>query len=142
PDQTFNLSSSKIVDEFREAQALGIETRPVLLGPVTLLSLGKAKGDFAPIGLIDRLVPAYAEVLATLKAIGAKWVQIDEPVLALDLSDKQQAALKFAFEALAPIAPKIMLTTYFGALGDNLDLAADLPVAGLHVDLVRAPEQL
>jgi 5-methyltetrahydropteroyltriglutamate--homocysteine methyltransferase len=142
PDQTFSLSSTKIVDEFREAQALGIETRPVLLGPVTLLSLGKAKGDFAPIDLIDRLVPAYAEILATLKAIGAQWVQIDEPVLVLDLDNKQKAALKFAFEALAPIAPKIMLTTYFGALGDNLDLAADLPVAGLHVDLVRAPEQL
>src|SRR5690606_21329255 len=142
PDQTFSLASTKIVDEFREAQALGIETRPVLLGPVTLLSLGKATGDFSTIALIDRLVPVYAEILATLKAIGAQWVQIDEPILVLDLNDKQKSALKFSLEALAPIAPKIMLTSYFGALGDNLDLAAGLPVAGLHVDLVRAPDQL
>lgn len=141
PDQAFSLSSTKIVDEFLEARALGIDTRPVLLGPVTLLSLGKAKGDFSPIELIDRLVPVYAEVLAGLKAIGAQWVQIDEPILVLDLDERQKSALKFALEALASVGPKIMLTSYFGALGDNLDLAAGLPVAGLHVDLVRAPDQ-
>ncbi|HTN62806.1 MAG TPA: 5-methyltetrahydropteroyltriglutamate--homocysteine S-methyltransferase [Devosia sp.] len=142
PDQSFSLSSTKIIDEFREAQALGIATRPVLLGPITLLALGKAKGDFAPLDLLDRLLPVYAELLATLKAIGAEWVQIDEPVLVLDLDDKQKSALQLAFETLAAVGPNIMLTTYFGALGDNLDLVAGLPMDGLHIDLVRAPDQL
>ena len=141
PGQRFALSSAKIIDDYREAKALGIDTRPVLLGPVTFLSLGKAKGDFSPLDLIDDVLPVYAEILATLRAIGADWVQIDEPVFVLDLTEKQKSALTLTYETLAPVAPKIMLATYFGALDDNLDLAAALPVSGLHVDLVRAPLQ-
>jgi 5-methyltetrahydropteroyltriglutamate--homocysteine methyltransferase len=131
------------VDEFLEAKALGIVTRPVLVGPVTWLSLGKAKDEgLDPLSLLDAVLPVYAELLATLKATGAEWVEVDEPVLALDLTDGQRRALARAYEVLAPIAPKIMLATYFGALGDNTGLAATLPVAGLHIDLVRAPDQL
>ncbi|HUH77364.1 MAG TPA: 5-methyltetrahydropteroyltriglutamate--homocysteine S-methyltransferase, partial [Devosia sp.] len=141
--QSFTLASTKALDAYREAKALGIQTRPVLVGPVTWLSLGKAKDEgLAPLELLDVVLPVYAQVLAALKAEGAEWVQIDEPVLVLDLSDAQRAALQKAYAVLAPIAPKIMLTSYFGALGDNTELATALPVAGLHIDLVRAPEQL
>jgi len=141
--QSFRLASSKVVDEFLEARSLGIETRPVLVGPVTWLSLGKSKvATLDPLSLLDRVLPVYAELLATLKATGAEWVQIDEPILALDLTAAQRAALRRSYDLLQAVAPRIMLASYFGALGDNLDLAAGLHVAGLHIDLVRAPEQL
>ena len=141
--QTFRLASNKALEHFLEARALGIRTRPVIVGPVTWLSLGKAKDEgLDPLSLLDAVLPVYAELLATLKAAGADWAQIDEPALVLDLTDAQRKAFSHAYEVLAPIAPKIMLTTYFGALLDNTELAARLPVAGLHVDLVRAPDQL
>jgi 5-methyltetrahydropteroyltriglutamate--homocysteine methyltransferase len=141
--QTFRLASYKALEHFLEARALGILTRPVIVGPVTWLSLGKAKDEgLDPLSLLDAVLPVYAELLATLKAAGADWAQIDEPALVLDLTDAQRKAFSNAYEVLAPIAPKIMLTTYFGALLDNTELAARLPVAGLHVDLVRAPDQL
>jgi 5-methyltetrahydropteroyltriglutamate--homocysteine methyltransferase len=141
--QTFRLASYKALEHFLEARALGILTRPVIVGPVTWLSLGKAKDEgLDPLSLLDAVLPVYAELLATLKAAGADWAQIDEPALVLDLTDAQRKAFSHAYEVLAPIAPKIMLTTYFGALLDNTELAARLPVAGLHVDLVRAPDQL
>ncbi|MEW5424997.1 5-methyltetrahydropteroyltriglutamate--homocysteine S-methyltransferase [Amorphus sp. 3PC139-8] len=145
PDQTFRLASAKPVDEFKEAKALGHHTRPVLLGPVTFLALGKSMdGGLDPIALIDRLVPVYAELLGRLAEAGADWVQIDEPCLVLDLDEGTRQAIRATYQALAKAVPslKIMLTTYFGALGDNLETALSLPVAGLHVDLVRAPDQL
>ncbi|MCW5887441.1 MAG: 5-methyltetrahydropteroyltriglutamate--homocysteine S-methyltransferase [Anaerolineales bacterium] len=142
--QVFKLSSSKAVDEFKEALALGIRTRPVLIGPVTFLMLGKSlTPGFDPLELLHAVLPVYAEVLAQLHAAGADWVQIDEPCLVLDLTPAQREAYKSAYQRLASAAdPKLMLTTYFGDLRDNLALAASLPVAGLHVDLVRAPGQL
>ena len=144
-DQAFALASTKPVDEFLEAKALGYCTRPVLLGPVTYLLLGKSKeAGFAPLSLLDRLLPVYAEVLRRLAAAGAEWVQIDEPALVLDLDAPARAAFAAAYAALAHAAPdlKLLVATYFGGLGDNLATAARLPVAGLHIDLVRAPEQL
>ena len=143
--QRFALSSTKAVDEFLEAKAQGIITRPVLLGPVTVLKLGKARGHgFDPRDLLADLLPVYADMLARLAAAGAEWVQIDEPCLVLDLDARDHAALRTAYVALVQAAPglKLMLATYFGALGDNLATALALPVHGLHVDLVRAPEQL
>ncbi len=144
-DQAFGLTSAKPVDEFLEAKALGIHTRPVILGPVTLLKLGKSLEEgFDPLALLPRLLPVYAELLRRLAQAGADWVQIDEPALVLDLIPNERDAFRFAYRELAKAAPglRIMLATYFGALGDNLDTALSLPVAGLHVDLVRAPEQL
>jgi len=143
--QRFELSSLKAVDEYREAKALGYRTRPVLLGPVTYLKLGKSKdADLDPLSLLSGLLPVYIEVLKRLAAEGAEWVQLDEPCLVLDLDDATRKALRATYEQLAGALPnlKIMLTTYFGGLGDNLDTALSLPVAGLHLDLVRAPEQL
>jgi 5-methyltetrahydropteroyltriglutamate--homocysteine methyltransferase len=143
-DQTFRLAATKALDEYREAKALGIETRPVLLGPVSYLLLGKTRdADFELLSLLPRLLPVYAELLRALSGAGAPWVQIDEPCLVMDLSDRARAAFGLAYATLthdtAPL--KIMLTTYFGALADNLPTALALPVHGLHVDLVRAPEQ-
>ena len=141
--QPFTLASLKAVDEYREARALGYETRPVLLGPVTFLKLGRSQ-DAEPLALLSDLLPVYVDVLRRLRANGADWVQIDEPCLVLDLGDAERDALRRAYAAIAHALPdlKIMLTSYFGGLGDNLDTAVSLPVAGLHVDLVRAPEQL
>jgi 5-methyltetrahydropteroyltriglutamate--homocysteine methyltransferase len=144
-DQAFALSSNKSVDHFLEAKALGIHTRPVILGPVTFLKLAKSPAEgFDPLSLLPKLLPVYEELLRRLAQAGADWVQIDEPALVLDLIPNEREAFRFACERLAKAAPglKIMLATYFGALGDNLDTALSLPVAGLHVDLVRAPEQL
>ncbi len=139
--QRFALSSTRILDAFAEARALGYRTRPVLLGPVTFLTLAKGR-DVAPLSLLDAVLPVYEDVLWKLHEMGADWVQIDEPCLVLDLDDAQRSALRAAYARLATKGPKLMLATYFGALGDNLPLAAELPVHGLHVDLVRAPEQL
>jgi 5-methyltetrahydropteroyltriglutamate--homocysteine methyltransferase len=144
-EQKFQLASAKIIDEYREAKALGIDTRPVLLGPVSFLRLGKAKGEaFDTLTLLPRLLPVYVEILTALAAEGAEWVQIDEPMLVLDLPDAVRAAYASAYATLTQSVPgiKLMLTTYFGALDDNLATALSLPVHGLHIDLVRAPEQL
>jgi len=143
--QRFSLASTKPLDEYLEAKALGYETRPVLLGPVSYLKLGKSKdASLDPLSLLPGLLPVYVEMLRRLAANGAEWVQIDEPCLVLDLDDKSRQALRVAYGMFAYALPKLklMLTPYFGALGDNLDTALDLPVAGLHLDLVRAPEQL
>ncbi|MDO5605336.1 MAG: 5-methyltetrahydropteroyltriglutamate--homocysteine S-methyltransferase [Paracoccus sp. (in: a-proteobacteria)] len=134
------LASDKPVAEYLEARAQGIHARPVLLGPVTWLSLGKSKDGVDPFSLLPAILPVYQQVLSALADAGAEWVQIDEPILVTDLSDAQRAALRDAYATLK--GPEILLATYFGALGDNLDLALSLPVAGLHLDLVRAPDQL
>ena len=146
-DQVFTLDSSKIVGEFEEARALGIVSRPVVVGPVTLLLLSKmAPGtDSAvqPIDLIDRLLPLYEELLGRLAARGVEWVQLDEPCLVLDLDATAKAAYRRAFDRLgAAVRPRIMLTTYYGELADNLPLALGSGFDGLHLDLARAPEQL
>ncbi len=135
------LNGLKIVDEYREAKAQGFETRPVLLGPVTWLSLAKGRG-VDPSDYLDEVLGLYGVILGHLGEAGAEWVQIDEPVLATDLSEAQRRALTRAYARLARPGVKLMLATYFGGLEDNLTLAASLPVAGLHVDLVRAPGQL
>jgi 5-methyltetrahydropteroyltriglutamate--homocysteine methyltransferase len=141
--QHFSLSSRKAIDEFNEAKAQGVHTRPVLIGPVTFLSLGKARDkDVAPLSLLEALLPVYRELLDALAQAGADWVQIDEPMLALDLDEAQRRAFSTAYESLAGSGLNLLVATYFEGLRDNLELAAGLPVQGLHIDLVRAPDQL
>jgi 5-methyltetrahydropteroyltriglutamate--homocysteine methyltransferase len=139
--QRLSLNASKIVGEYREAKAQGYETRPVLLGPITWLALAKGR-VVEPLDFLDQVLGLYAVILGQLKHAGAEWVQIDEPALVLDLDERQRVAFTRAYARLARTGPKLMLTTYFGGLDDNLNLALSLPVNGLHVDLVRAPEQL
>jgi 5-methyltetrahydropteroyltriglutamate--homocysteine methyltransferase len=143
--QTFSLASTKPIDEFREAKALGITTKPVLIGPLTFLLLGKIRSArFDRLELLDRLLPVYIEVLNGLVVAGASWVQLDEPCLVLDRSAAERDAYRKAYDVLVKGAPKakILLTTYFGGLDDNLSTALALPAHGLHVDLTRAPRQL
>ncbi|MBX3214143.1 MAG: 5-methyltetrahydropteroyltriglutamate--homocysteine S-methyltransferase [Labilithrix sp.] len=143
PGMSFRRGSDKPLAELREAAALGVTTRPVLVGPVSLLLLGKMHG--APVvTLLDRLLPVYEELLGALGREGAAWVQLDEPCLVTDLDGAAEAAFRTAYERISKVsgAPRTLLTTYFGALGDNLELATSLPVSGLHVDLVRGREQL
>jgi 5-methyltetrahydropteroyltriglutamate--homocysteine methyltransferase len=143
--QRFVLSSLKPVDEYLEAKTLGYHTRPVLLGPVTYLGLAKSRhADLDTLALLEGLLPVYVDVLRRLAAAGADWVQLDEPCLVLDLDDAKRRALQLAYEHFARELPglTIMLATYFGDIGDNLDTALSLPVAGLHLDLVRTPQQL
>ena len=145
PAQAFRLSSAKPVEEFQEAKALGIHTKPVLVGPVTFLLLGKTRtARFDRLTLLDALLPVYAEVLSRLAAAGATWVQLDEPCLALDRTPAERAAFVRAYRFLAERVPtaKILVATYFAGLDDNLSTALELPVAGLHVDAVRAAGQL
>ena len=142
-DTAFALRPDKLLGELHEARALGLEARPVLLGPVSFLRLAKSVDGSDRFALLDRLLSVYAQLLARLADAGVAWVQIDEPCLVTDLDEATRAAYRSAFAALAQArAPKLLLASYFGALGDNLELATGLPVAGLHVDLARAPEQL
>jgi len=144
-DQPFMLLSTKIMDEYEEAKQLGIKTKPVLIGPVSYLLLGKEKEEgFDRIDLINNLMPVYIDVLRKLVDMGVEWVQFDEPFLALDLSEKEKKAFHFAYAQIKQSFPhlKVMLTTYFEGLRENTALALSLPVSALHVDLVRAPQQL
>jgi 5-methyltetrahydropteroyltriglutamate--homocysteine methyltransferase len=146
-NQTFKLSANpKAVAEFLEAKEAGINTRPVLVGPVSFLALGKPDRDqtVSPIDLLDKLLPVYEELLVKLKVAGAETVQIDEPTLVFDLPAKTKAAFKQTYEKLASLGdkiPKIVFATYFGDIVHNIDV---LPkdVYAVHVDLVRNPEQL
>ncbi|HET7267689.1 MAG TPA: 5-methyltetrahydropteroyltriglutamate--homocysteine S-methyltransferase [Oleiagrimonas sp.] len=141
--QTFRLADDKPVAELREATALGHVARPVIIGPVSFLLLSKTVDGSRALDLLDALLPAYRELLDQLADAGAEWVQLDEPCLVQDLDDTAQAAYRHAYATLSEApGPRQLLATYFGALGDNLPLATSLPVDGLHVDLVRAPEQL
>lgn len=141
-DQQFQLSWEQLFEEVDEAHALGHPVKPVLIGPLTYLWLGKAKGgEFDRLDLLERLLPVYGEILQRLAAQGVEWVQIDEPILVLDLPQEWKSAFERAYNLLQREPLKKLIATYFGGLEDNLGLAASLPLDGLHIDLVRAPEQ-
>ena len=141
----FELSGSKPFDEFKEALALGIRTKPVLIGPLTYLYLGKSNSsEFERLALLDRLLPVYEEILRQLKALGAEWVQIDEPILSFELSSDWQTAFLQAYRTLRSAVPetKLLLATYFGELRENIPLAVKLPIDALHLDVTRAGAEL
>jgi 5-methyltetrahydropteroyltriglutamate--homocysteine methyltransferase len=142
----FKLNFNKAVEEYKEAKAAGIDTRPVILGPLSFLVLGKAskeaKPGFQPVSLLPKILPIYKQLLSDLKAAGAEWVQVDEPILVLDKAANLETQFVSAYTELAPVAPKIMLTTYFSRVDSNITFIVKLPIAGLHIDLDRAPGQL
>ncbi|MDF3867305.1 5-methyltetrahydropteroyltriglutamate--homocysteine S-methyltransferase [Pseudomonas denitrificans (nom. rej.)] len=141
-DQQFELSWEQLFEEVEEAHALGHQVKPVVIGPLTYLWLGKTKGaDFDKLNLVERLLPLYGQIFRRLAAQGVEWVQIDEPILALDLPPDWKNAFERTYNLLQSEPLKKLVATYFGGLDDNLGLAAGLPVDGLHLDLVRAPEQ-
>jgi len=141
-EMQFAFGSSKALDEYNEAKFLGIATRPVLIGPVTFLKLARMRDGSDRWSLLAKILPLYTQVITALVEAGAEWVQIDEPVLVADLDDRARSAFASAYEELGKLPAKLMLATYFGAVDDNLTCLAALPVAGVHVDLVRAPQQL
>ena len=140
PDTVFSAHPGKQVAELKEALALGLTARPVLVGPVTYLLLAKpAPGvadDFEPLSLLDRLLPVYAEVLADLRATGAEWVQLDEPALVQDRSPQELEATARAYRVLGGLAdrPRLLVASYFDRLGDALPVLAKSPVDGLALD--------
>ena len=139
---TFAVQPRWLLAPLAEARALGVAAKPVLLGPLSLLWLGKSKDGSDRLALLPALLDAYASLLATLKAEGISWVQIDEPVLGLDLPDNWLAAYAPAYARLSPLAPKLLLATYFASVADRRALIHALPVAGVHLDAVRAPQQV
>ena len=144
-NQPFKLFSTKVLDEYKEARQLGIKTKPVLIGPVSYLLLGKEKEQgFDRIDLIRNLLPVYLEVLKRLEKLDVEWVQFDEPFLALDLEEKEREAFTYTYTLIRKEFPqlKILLATYFEGIGEHSALAASLPVCALHLDLVRKPDQL
>ena len=138
----FTINTTKLLQELTEARSLGIETRPVIIGPLTLLLLGKGVDGFDPLTLSEKLIAAYKAVLTALAESNVEWVQIDEPILAMDLPAGAATFFRRAYATLTQSPVKLMLTTYFDRLGDNLSLAVSANTAGLHVDLVRAPQEL
>ncbi|SIS63635.1 methionine synthase (B12-independent) [Zobellia uliginosa] len=144
-EQVFKVSAGKIINEYKEALSLDIKTKPVLIGPVSFLLLGKEKEDgFHRIDLLERLLPAYENILQQLSDIEAEYVQFDEPYLALDLSEKEQRAIHQTYANFVSKFPnlKITVANYFDCFGANIDTALALPVHTLHLDLVRCPLQL
>ena len=141
-DQQFQLGWEQLFEEVEEARTLGHNVKPVVIGPLTYLWLGKVKGgDFDKLDLLDRLLPLYGQIFQRLAAQGVEWVQIDEPILVLDLPQEWKNAFERAYNLIQRDPLKKLVATYFGGLEENLGLAANLPVDGLHIDLVRAPEQ-
>ncbi|KAK1230909.1 methionine-synthesizing 5- methyltetrahydropteroyltriglutamate--homocysteine methyltransferase [Marasmius sp. AFHP31] len=142
----FKLNYNKALEEYKEAKALGVTTRPVVLGPITFLALAKATKDakegFQPISLLPKLLPVYKQLLTELKSAGVEWVQLDEPILVTDVGAGFESQYASAYPELVSVAPKILLTTFYGRLETNVNFLAKLPIAGLHIDLDRAPQQL
>ena len=140
----FKANPAHYVTQIREAKALGYQVKPTIVGPLTFLWLGKEKGAaFNRFDLLAKLVPVYIEILNALAAEGVEYIQIDEPALTLDLPVEWIAAYKAVYATFAEqVKAKLLLATYFGSVAEHADLLKALPVAGLHTDLVRAPEQL
>ncbi|MBT1444595.1 5-methyltetrahydropteroyltriglutamate--homocysteine S-methyltransferase [Shewanella sp. JM162201] len=141
--QRFSIAWEQYFDEVEEVKALGYDPKPCLLGPVSFLYLSKAYGsEFDKLTLLPALLETYTELLGRFAGQGVSWVQIEEPVLALDLDAPWLDALKQSFDALSALKIKLLLTSYYGSIAHHAELIAGLPVAGLHLDLVSAPEQL
>ncbi len=138
----FKLDASRLLEQLAEAKAQGVKVKPVIVGPVTYLWLGKAKDNSDKLGLLERLLPVYGELLEQLAAQGVEWVQIDEPVLVTELNADWQHALNLAYHHLKSSRVKLLLATYFGTLQENLHLACNLPVAGLHLDTINARDEI
>ncbi|VVE36823.1 5-methyltetrahydropteroyltriglutamate--homocysteine S-methyltransferase [Pandoraea soli] len=143
PQTRFGEGTEWLFDDVAEALAEGGSVKPVLLGPLSLLYLGKEKNGLADrLSLLPDLLTQYERVLARLKTQGVTWVQIDEPILALDLPEPWRDAFTPVYHRLAPVAPSLLLATYFGDVSEHAALLAALPVTGVHLDGVRAPKQL
>ncbi|QMT33745.1 5-methyltetrahydropteroyltriglutamate--homocysteine S-methyltransferase [Conchiformibius steedae DSM 2580] len=142
-DTEFSVNAQNLIAQIKEAKAQGHDIKPTLLGPVTLLWLGKAKGEgFKRISLLPKLLPVYAQLLRELAAEGVDWIQIDEPILSADADANWIKAVETAYKELTNTGVRIIIGTYFASVAEHLNLLKALPVHGVHIDAVRAPEQL
>jgi len=138
----FKLDATRLLAQLAEAKAQNVKAKPVIIGPVTYLAIGKSKDDSDRLALLPQLLQVYTELLETLVAQGVEWVQIDEPILVTELTAEWQHAFNLAYHQLKSSRVKLLLATYFGQLADNQYLAANLPVAGLHVDAINARSEV
>jgi 5-methyltetrahydropteroyltriglutamate--homocysteine methyltransferase len=138
----FKLDTSRLLEQLAEAKAQNVKAKPVVVGPVTYLAIGKTKDDSDKLALLPRLLQVYAELLETLAAQGVEWVQIDEPILVTELNADWQHAFNIAYHQLKSCRVKLLLTTYFGQLAENAYLTVNLPVAGLHVDAINGRDDI
>jgi 5-methyltetrahydropteroyltriglutamate--homocysteine methyltransferase len=138
----FKLDATCLLEELAEAKAQGVKAKPVIIGPVTYLAIGKAKDDSSKLALLPRLLPVYAELLETLAGQGVEWVQIDEPILVTELDADWRQAFESAYHQLKSRGVRLLLASYFGQLAENTCLAANLPVAGLHVDAINGRDDI
>jgi 5-methyltetrahydropteroyltriglutamate--homocysteine methyltransferase len=141
-DTHFNLDTSRLVEQLREAREQGVNAKPVIVGPITYLWLGKAKDDSDKLALLPRIMPVYRALLDYFRVMDVEWVQIDEPVLVTELDPAWRDAFVKAYEGFEQRGVKLLLTTYFGQLQENLDLACSLPVDGLHIDAINACKEV
>ena len=141
-DTQFTLDASRLLAQLAEAQEQGVNAKPVVIGPVTYLALGKAKDGSDKLALLERLLPVYAQLLDALADAGAEWVQIDEPILVTELDEPWRHAFNLAYHQLKACRVKLLLATYFGQLEENRYLAAHLPVAGLHLDAINGKDDV
>ena len=141
-DTTFTLDATDLLAQLTEARAQGIQAKPVIIGPVTYLAIGKSRDDSDQLALLDRLLPVYVQLLDALVDAGADWVQIDEPVLAAELDTHWQQAFQRAYTELGQCRARLLLTSYFGQLQENVALVASLPVAGIHLDAINGRDDL
>lgn len=141
-DTLFSLDASRLLAQIAEAKAQDITVKPVLIGPVTYLSIGKSKDDSDKLSLLDRLLPVYVQLLEILAAEGVQWVQIDEPILVTELDKPWSDAFMKAYTALNTGKIKLLLATYFGQLKNNLSVVAKLPVQGVHLDAINAKSEI
>ncbi len=140
--QQFSVANSRLLDQTKKAIAQGYSVKPVVVGPLSYLWLGKAQNkSFNKLDLLANLLAAYKDLFQQFSQLGVDWVQVDEPILVLDLPAEWKAALINVYDELNACRVKTLLTTYFGSLGDNLKAVCDLPIAGLHIDLVDGVEQ-
>lgn len=138
----FSLNSSHLLEQIQQARQTHHQVKPVILGPVTYLWLGKSKDGSDKLDLLDDLLNTYAQLLHELENSGIEWVQIDEPILVMELAAEWKHALRKTYYQLQATPVKLLLTTYFGQLQDNLQLACELPVDGLHLDAITAKDEI
>ncbi len=138
----FSLDASRLLAQVAEAKAQGIKAKPVIVGPVTYLAIGKAKDVSNKLALLEQLLSVYADLLTALAAAGVEWIQIDEPILVTELSSEWQDAFRTAYATLSQTKVKLLLATYFGQLQENIALACELPVHGFHLDTINAQAEV
>ena len=137
-DTQFSLNPQRIIEQLEEAREIGVNAKPVIVGPITYLYIGKEKDGSDKKDLLQRIIPEYKKLLDILAEHGAEWVQVDEPILVTELDNQWQDMFKVAYEQLSKSNIKILLATYFGTLQENLATAVSLPVDAIHIDAIRA----